>query len=278
MGNIKLNIYSRRLWNRLLCIWGCSIMFMCSNIDDIKNIFKVINTLDAEAVLTFNEQGMVFNFMTRDTTTMVKLTYFKTNFNKYELVKPFKFKFLTAYLNEIMKQASKDDTLFFSFDESFANMKITITKKERKKTYELALLEPDIKEDIKIPQLSFTIKTSANNLELLDLLNSLIFIKLDKNSSDAIRLKASTDGIVIKEEDSERGKSTFTLKDFSKDGIKESVTCKFGGDLIKKIVTFSNSFSEKSIYEMSNNYPIKITTITPKLELICILAPRVDNE
>lgn len=251
-------------------------MFMCNKIDDLKNIFKVINTLDAEASLSFTEKGLLFNFTTRDTTTFVRLLYFKSNFNKYEMVRPFEFKFMTRYLHEIMKQASKDDIVYFSFDETISRIKITLTKKERKKTYDLALLETDA-EKAKSPNLEYQIKTTANNKELLELLESMIFIKVDKGSSDSIKVEASQDGIIIKEEDNTMGSSTFTLKDFTKDGIKEKASCKFSGELLKKIVTFSANFSDKSIYELRKDYPIRTTTITPQLELVCILAPRVEQ-
>ena len=253
-------------------------MFMCTQIDDLKNIFKIINTLDAEASLTFSEKGLAFHFITRDATTFVDLVYFKSNFNKYEFTKAIPFKFKTQYLHEIMKQASKDDTVYFSFDEGVTKLKVTVTKKERKKAYELTLMELEARDTEKNPSLEFTIKTTANNKELMDLLDSMIFITIDKHSSDSITVEASQDGVVIKEEGSKMGKSTFTLKDFTKEGIKDKIVCKFGGSLFKKIVHFSTLFSEKSIYEMRKDYPIKITTITPQLELVCVLAPRVDQE
>jgi DNA polymerase III sliding clamp (beta) subunit (PCNA family) len=242
----------------------------------LKEIFTIIGTMTDECVLRLREDGIFFQMATRDGTTMVTLRFFKSNFNKYDFDKERVIKFNAHLSRDILKKCRKEDTVYISFDSEYANMKYTLTDEKRKKTYELRLLEPDQDElaEPKMPDLEHDVSVISNNKEVLEMLDSLIFVA---KGNDSIYVEASEDSFLIKEQDT-HGKSTMSLKDFTREGYKKKASTKFGLSLLKPLVTFSSKVADKSLYKVRTEYPLVISSITPDAELTCILAPRVDVE
>jgi len=255
-------------------------MFITVKVEILKEIFGIIKKLTTEPTIKITENYWLLDLWTADNTTNVNIKLFKNNFTKYDFEKEVCIKFNANIFYEVLSKSSKDDTIFISFNEDYSLIKITITNDKRKKSYELRLLEinpEDIKELGKERNMEFTCKVISNPKNILEMLDSLIFVK-QKKGNDSVTIKSTSETIEIIEEEISLGKSILTLKDFDYKGIKDTIRVRLSFGLLRPLLELSTKISEKSLFELKQDYPIRITSVTPECETICLLAPRVDTE
>jgi hypothetical protein len=253
-------------------------MLISNNTELITKLFKICKDLNDECLLILNKEQIIFNIMTLDNTTYTVIKLFKSNFSKFEVTEEHTIKFSANYAHKIMKKSKKEDTLYISFNEDKSILKFTLTNQKRKLEYEVRLIElptdeEEIKElKVKTPELEHKNSITTNNKELLDIIDSLVFQK------QSVYIQSEEDKLLIKEEDKSLGNTKISLKDFTEEGYKEKTIVKFGLDLFRRLVEHSSLLAERSLYKLRTEYPLKIITFTPQLEMVSILAPRIENK
>jgi hypothetical protein len=234
--------------------------------------------------------------MSRDNTSLIVTKIPKTIFQKYDFKTEEDIKVSSYLISQILSKVSKDDVIYISFGDFFdiektdnidtdklspqkhSQMQITLSSTKYKKTYQIPLIDINEEEQLKSkePELNHDISVTTNNKELLEMLDSLIFVNA-KSYGDTITLTADGSKIDLKEE-TKYGKSILTLKDFDKQGIKKKVSIKLSHNLLKPLILFQSSLCESSTYHFKDNYPLKVSGKSEEIENYFILAPRVDSE
>lgn len=253
-------------------------MLMTNNPKLLKNVFTIISNINAETNFHIKEKYILFNITSKCNTNFTTIKLFKNIFSKYDYTKDISFGFSTKYLEEIMKKALEDDTIYLSFNEDYTKIKITFTNSKRKINYELGLMEL-IQDGFKeLPEMEHTALISSDNKTILESINALIFSS-DKLSEGSIMFQVSDNDFQIKEStDGGIGKTTVTLKDFNKTSFKEKLEVKFCKKMVSDMVIYALKLSDKSLYHFKADYPIKIVSISTEFEMVSVLAPRVSND
>lgn len=253
-------------------------MFMTNNPKVLSEVFTIISKINAETNFMIKNDHLLFNVTSKCNTNFSSIKLLKNVFSKYEYKEDVSFGFSTKHLEEIMKKAKEDDTIYISFNDDYTKLKITFTNDKRKINYEIGLMETITEGFKELPTMEHDTAITAENKTVLESLNCLIFSS-DRISEGSVMFKVSDKDFMVTESgDDSIGKATVTLKDFTGDSIKKTVEAKFCKKMVTDLVSHASKIADKSIYHFKNDCPIKIVTDTAEVNMVSFLAPRVSND
>jgi DNA polymerase III sliding clamp (beta) subunit (PCNA family) len=253
-------------------------MFMTNRAELLKKVFSGLAGFNDEIIFRINQDCLFFSMMTRDNTSMIIVKLPASIFSKYEFLAQQDVKVNAVIMKKIIGNANKDDNVYISFDETYSQIKVTLSSAKFKKSYEVPLIS--LKEDdsfkTDVPELKHDIEVKCVNREVSQMIDALLFSAM-KGYGDSITISGDDKYLSFKEE-TQYGKTMLTLKDFDKEGIKKKVSVNVSYGLIKPLVTFQESLIESSSYCLRKDYPVRVYGKNDEIDVSFILAPRVENE
>lgn len=245
----------------------------------MKKVFGGLAGFNMEVTFRITKDCLFFSNMSIDNTSMVVVKLPQTIFQKYEFTEPMNIKVNASIIKKVLGNVGKEDNVHISFDETFSQIKITLSSSKFKKSYEVPLIA--ITDDDKFktdePVLVHELEVKCNNKEVMEMLDCLVFSGMSKGDNNSISIVGDEKSVSLKE-DTQYGKTTLTLKDFDALGLKKKITVQVSYNLFKPLVAFQQSLLESSSYFLKKEYPIKVYGKSDEIESYFILAPRVENE
>jgi len=235
----------------------------------LKDSVSIIADLVTEVRFKVTKNGLELVAMDPANVAMVVYKLLSSCFVEYDVKNE---RVLAVNLNEVkqvLKRLKPNDTLTLENPE--AKLKLTL-KGVSKREFLLPLIEVEEKEQ-KVPSLKFsvTVKTDAavinDAIEDVDIIGeSVAFVAAPK----AFRISSSSD----------LSKADVEILADEKTSIeaKEETKSKYSIEYLKKMIQGAK-LCDKVVVQFSKDYPLQLDyTVKDKLQLLFILAPRVDND
>ncbi|MBN2052341.1 proliferating cell nuclear antigen (pcna) [Candidatus Woesearchaeota archaeon] len=235
----------------------------------LKESVSIISELVTEGIFKVTPDDIELIAMDPANVAMVVFRLMGSTFTEYDVKKPEFLGITLANFKQVLRRAGPNDSITLEIDEN--KLKITL-KGTSIRTFHIPLIEVENKEQ-KVPELKFaaTITTEANILneaiEDADIVGeSVSFIAEPK------RLIVSATGDMNKANiDIDAGEGT-------KITATDKVKAKYSLEYLKKMIQGSK-LSDKVKLQFSKDYPLELEyKETNKVQLMFILAPRVDND
>lgn len=235
----------------------------------LKDSVSIIADLVTEVRLKVTKNGLELVAMDPANVAMVVYKLLSSSFVAYEVKTE---KTLALNLNElkqVLRRIKGNDTLTLENPE--AKLKVTL-KGTSKREFLLPLIDVE-ERDQKVPDLKFgvTVKTDASvindAIEDVDIIGeSVAFIAAQKH----FRISSSSDLSRADVEILPDEKTTIEAK--------EETRSKYSIEYLKKMIQGAK-LSEKVVVKFNKDYPLQLDyTVKDKMQLMFILAPRVDND
>jgi proliferating cell nuclear antigen len=235
----------------------------------LKESVSIIADIVTEVRFKVTKNGLELVAMDPANVAMVVYKLLSSGFVEYDVKNE---RVLAVNLNEVkqvLKRLKPNDTLTLENPE--AKLKLTL-KGASKREFLLPLIEVEEKEQ-KVPSLKFsvTVKTDAavinDAIEDVDIIGeSVAFVAAPK----AFRISSSSD----------LSKADVEILADEKTSIeaKEETRSKYSIEYLKKMIQGAK-LCDKVTVQFSKDYPLQLDyTVKDKLQLLFILAPRVDND
>ena len=235
----------------------------------LKESISVISELVAEGVFRVTPEHIELIAMDPANVAMVVFRLMGSTFTEYDVKKPETLGINLANFKQVLRRAGSNDSITLEIDEN--KLKITM-KGTSVRTFHLPLIEVEDKEQ-KVPELKFlaTITTDSNILnEAIDDADiageSVSFIAEPK------RFIVSATG------DQNKANIDIDASESTKITATEKVKAKYSIEYLKKMIQGSK-LSDKVKLQFAKDYPLEMEyKETNKVQLMFILAPRVDND
>lgn len=235
----------------------------------LKDSVSIISELVTEGTFKVTPDNIELIAMDPANVAMVVFRLMGSTFTEYDVKKP---EFLGIDLNnlkQVLRRAKPNDQITVEVEDN--KLKITI-KGGSLRTFHLPLIHVEEKEQ-KVPELKFnaTIETDASVLndaiEDADIVGeSVTFIAEPK------RFAVSATG------DLNKANIDIDADESTKITVHDKAKSKYSIEYLKKMIQGSK-LSDKVKIEFSKDYPLRLEYLEQdKVQLVFILAPRVDND
>ena len=236
----------------------------------LKDGLSIVSEIVTEATFKITSDLVELVAMDPANVAMVVFRLPSSSFITYEIDGPTAITINLNNLKQVLRRAKSSDSLTLEIDEN--KLKVVL-QSTTKRTFHLPLIDLD-EEEQNIPDLSFnaTITTQANVLN--DAVDDVDVV------GESVVFSASETQFII----SSKGDLTKASVDIPADQTTE-IVCKEDGikakysiEYLKKMMQGSKLADKVSI-NFSKDYPLKLHySVKDKVELMFILAPRVDND
>ena len=236
----------------------------------LKDGLSIVSEIVTEATFKITSDVVELVAMDPANVAMVVFRLPSSSFITYEIDGPTAITINLNNLKQVLRRAKSSDSLTLEIDEN--KLKVVL-QSTTKRTFHLPLIDLD-EEEQNIPDLSFnaSINTQANLLN--DAVDDVDVV------GESVVFSASETQFVI----SSKGDLTKASVDIPADQTTE-IVCKEDGikakysiEYLKKMMQGSKLADTVSI-NFSKDYPLKLHySVKDKVELMFILAPRVDND
>lgn len=234
--------------------------------DSISHLKEFKNEIEFNATT----EGLSCTFMDPANVAMIKFNLLPSACQEYNIKEPLKFCVNIGEFSNILRNATKKDILIMSKDGD--KLGLILHSGAIKKEYSLPIIRNEEKEQ-KVPELNHT---AIFNMPMSDLRE----IIKGASISDYLRITVTKEKVSFY---SESDISKFNV-DLSKDRIQimkcdnEIVTSKYSIEYLLKMVNTKKLYENVTV-KIANEYPIVLESKTVDyLELLQILAPRVEND
>jgi len=169
-------------------------------------------------------------------------------------------------LKQVLRRLS-DGTLIIEKDENM----LRLSSEDKKRSFALALITLE-QEEKRIPDLEFTNKIELNSGVFSDAVNDAMIV------ADACNFEAiSKDNVFMI---NAKGTLNHSKTEFSADEAKMQLSdakSKYSLQYLQKFIK-ADKFSEKVNIQFSKDYPLRLDFKNDNVEMLFILAPRVETE
>jgi len=235
----------------------------------LKESVSIISDLVTEGIFKITPDNIELIAMDPANVAMVVFKLMGSTFTEYDVKKQ---EFLGINLNnlkQVLKRAKTNDNITLEVEEN--KLKVTL-KGTSTRTFHLPLIDVEEKEQ-KVPDLKFTVTITTDSgilneaIEDADIVGeSVIFI------ADPKRFVVSATG------DLNKANIDIDAGDGTKITATDKVKSKYSIEYLKKMIQGSK-LSDKVKIEFAKDYPLKLEYLEKnKVQLVFILAPRVDND
>jgi len=258
--------------------------------EKFRALIQAVSALVYEGTLVANKEGLKLTSMDTTNVAMVLMDWKAKDFDSYELKNAEELKFKIGFddVKKILARIKKADKLKLYVKDSF---QISVEVSGEKKKYSLPLydIDNDEKKD-KTPNLTYNLAVNMSSEKFKEIIDDMNFVGEGMSISvtkDTLSAKADESGktksasvvidnntndveIVINETEEEVKKRTEAKKEF------EEVS-RYSTSFLMKL-SEGIKISDKVKVEYKKDYPIRLTFSSDNLELVSILAPRVEND
>ena len=235
----------------------------------LKESIGIIADLVTEVRFKVTKNGLELVAMDPANVAMVVYKLLSSGFVDYDVKNECTLAMNLNDLKQVLRRVKPSDTITLENPE--AKLKVTL-KGKTKREFLLPLIDVEEKEQ-KIPSLEFkaSIKTDASvindAIEDVDIIGESVAFFADSKS---FKISSSSD---LSQAEVEILPDDTTTID-----AKEETRSKYSIEYLKKMIQGAK-LADKATIEFSKDYPLKLDyTVKDKMQLMFILAPRVDND
>ncbi|MDP2749915.1 MAG: proliferating cell nuclear antigen (pcna) [Nanoarchaeota archaeon] len=237
-----------------------------------KESISLISDLVNEARFKITPNAIELVAMDPANVAMVIFKLLSSSFTEYDVRDEVEMAINLNNLKQILRRVTPSDVV--TLELGAENQLIIKLKAKTTRTFSLPLIDVDEKEQ-RIPQLSFpaSVTTKASTLtaaiEDADIVAESVLFVIEND-----RFKIQAEGDLSKASIEISQDEETTIKNHSDETIK----AKYSIEYLKKMIGGSK-LAENVVIQFSKDYPLKLeyTTIN-KVQLVYILAPRVEND
>ncbi len=224
----------------------------------------IISELVTEAKLKFDSRGMSIVAIDPANVALISFKLPKEAFSQFEATNDVLGISLDS-LKSVLRRTSPGSSIVLQTQENM--LKIEIHDKI-KRTFQLALIDIEA-EDKTVPNLDFSARIDMNCVDFAEAIEDCSVV------ADACSFIAQPDKFIIEA----KGLNS-TKSEFSSDEVRlesQNAKSKYSLEYLNKFIKAAK-LSENVIINLANDYPLKLEFKSDRLEMIFILAPRVENE
>ncbi len=238
----------------------------------LKDSISIISELVNDVVIKVQKDKLEIVAMDPATVAMIVFRLLSSAFSEYNVKEEKLISISLENLKQVLKRAKPSDIIILTLDEDKNRLVIQL-KGESTRTFNISLI--DIKEkEQKIPELKFPLKIELNTMIFDEAVEDMDIV------SDSVLLLAEQGKLVIQAE-SNLSQGHVEIKSGDDSSIKvdnkEKVKAKYSIEYLKKMIKGSK-IADKVTIQFNKDYPLKLEyKVIDKMELLFILAPRVEN-
>lgn len=230
----------------------------------LSRVIEIISELVTEVRLKVNENGMSIVAMDPANVSMVGFKLPKKSFSQFEVGSEVLGINLDS-LKRILKRGGINSSLVLEKKENMLNIQI---HDRIRRNFNLSLIDID-SEDKEMPNLEFSSKVEINSIDLIDSVEDCTVV------ADACSFIVKDGKFVIEA----RGLNS-AMSEFSGDEAMitaENCKSRYSLEYLQKFMKGAK-LCDKTILNFANDHPLKVELKTENMDLIFILAPRVETE
>lgn len=230
----------------------------------LSRVIEIISELVTEVRLKVNEHGMSIVAMDPANVSMVGFKLPKTSFSQFEVGNEVLGINLDS-LKRILKRCGINSSLVLEKRENMLNIQI---HDRIRRNFNLSLIDID-SEDKEMPNLEFSSKVEINSIDLIDSVEDCAVV------ADACSFIVKEGKFIIEA----RGLNS-AMSEFSGDEAMitaENCKSRYSLEYLQKFMKGAK-LCDKTILNFANDHPLKVELKTENMDLIFILAPRVETE
>lgn len=238
----------------------------------LKESIGIISELVNDVTLKVDSDSIQIVAMDPANVAMINFRLLSSAFVEYEIAKPVNISISLDSLKTIMKRAKPVDSVIISYNEGDNRLAVDLVGGS-KRTFNIPLINMDHSEQ-KMPNLSFSTRVEMSAAQFDDAIEDVgviaesvalvvkggkFLVNSENNMSDARVELPGTEGTSITTD-------------------SEGVLAKYSMDYLKKMIKGSK-IADNVVIEFNRDYPLRVSyTVTDKVHLGFILAPRVSND
>lgn len=235
----------------------------------LKESVSIISELVAEGTFKVTPDAVELIAMDPANVAMVVFRLMGSAFTEYQIDKTEYLGVSLSNFKQVLKRANPNDSIVLEVEEN--QLKVTL-KGNSTRTFHLPLIDVESK-DQKIPDLKFSATITTNSSVLNEAIEdagivgeSVSFI------ADSKRFVVSASG------DLNKANIDIDAGDDTKITASDKVKAKYSIEYLKKMIAGSK-LSDKVRIDFAKDYPLRLEYLEKdKVQLVFILAPRVDND
>jgi|SRR3989344_828113 len=238
----------------------------------LKDSIGVISDIVNDVSIKFKPDRMELVAMDPASVAMIVFNLLSSAFVEYNVDKEYKISINLESFKQVLRRAKPSDTLSIELDEKKNKLKVQL-KGDSLRTFNIALLEASYKEQ-RIPDLKFSGEIELNTSVFDEAIEDMEVV------AESVSLTAENDKLIIEAE----GRMNHARVEIPKDEDTSivlsggNVSARYSLEYLKKIIKASK-LADTVKLNFDNEYPLRIEyKVLDKLNLITILAPRVQNE
>jgi len=168
-------------------------------------------------------------------------------------------------LKSILRRAGAGSSLIMQTEDNF--LKIEIHDKI-KRVFNLALIEIEAEEKA-VPSLEFSSRIEMSSIDFSEAIEDCLVV------ADSCNLSVKEGKFIIDAKGLNSARSEFSGDEVNMEGTDSK--SKYSLEYLQKFAKASK-MAEKVVINLSDDYPLRLDFKTEKIELVFILAPRVEND
>lgn len=238
----------------------------------LKDSIAVISELVNDVSIKIDKNKLELVAMDPASVAMITFNLLSSAFVEYNVDKEYKISINLESFKQILRRAKPSDTLTIELDENKNKLRIQL-KGDSVRTFNISLLESEYKEQ-KIPDLKFSTEIEINTNIFDEAIEDMDVV------GESVSLTAHADKLIVEAE----GRMNHAKVEIPKDDetnivLKgEPATSRYSLDYLKKIIKASK-LADVVKLSFDNEYPLRLEyKVLDKLNLVTILAPRVQND
>ena len=238
----------------------------------LKDSLAVISEIVNDASIKIDKNKLELVAMDPANVAMITFNLLSSAFVEYEVEKEHKISINLESFKQILRRAKPSDTITIELDEKNNKLRVQL-KGDSVRTFNISLLESDLREQ-KIPDLKFSSQIEVNTNIFDEAIEDMGVV------AESVALTALKDKFIVEAE----GRMNHAKVEIAKDDETKiilnggSTTSRYSLDYLKKIIKASKLADVVKI-NFDNEYPLRMEyKVLDKLNLVTILAPRVQND
>jgi len=225
---------------------------------------EIISDLVTEVRIKINEFGMSITAIDPANVAMVSFRLPKTNFSKFETGEESLGVNIDSF-KKILKRVSSSSSLILEKKENLLSIEIQDRIQRR---FTLNLIEIE-REDKDLPNLEFSSLIEINSGDLINSIEDCAVV------ADACSFIVEEGKFIIESKGLNSARSEFSGDEAKIDA--EATKSRYSLEYLQKFMKASK-LAEKTVLKFANDHPLRIDINTGQIEVIFILAPRVETE
>jgi len=235
----------------------------------IKEPITIISDLVTEAKFKADKNGLQLIAMDPANVAMVIFKLLSSSFIEFKVDEKEEIALNLNYLKQVLKRAKSSDSITLETSEGM--LEVTFKGRTTRK-FSLPLIDIE-EEEQKVPDLKFKAEIETESQLLNDAIGDVDII------GESVAFVAEKDRLIISST-GDLGKANIELKsdEFTKIKVEEPQKAKYSIEYLKKMIKASK-LVDNVVIKFSTEYPLQLEyRSTDNLELVFILAPRIDND